>query len=54
MPTRAPKIDPAQTLAAHVCATVFEDVPAKSLTATRRDVLDVACWAEAARREYIN
>ncbi|PKB70815.1 MAG: hypothetical protein BZY87_09875 [SAR202 cluster bacterium Io17-Chloro-G6] len=40
MPTTAPKIDPALTLAAHVCGTGFEDVPAESLTATRRDVLD--------------
>ena len=40
MATKAPKVDPAFTLAGHVCGTGLEDVPAHSLTATRRDVLD--------------
>ena len=40
MPTTAPKVDPAFTLAAHLCATGLDDLPAESLAATRRDVLD--------------
>ena len=40
MAATTPKVDPAQTLAAHVIGTGLEDVPAASLTATRRDVLD--------------
>ena len=40
MPTTAPKVDPAFTLAAHLCAIGPDDVPANSLAATRRDVLD--------------
>ncbi len=40
MPTTAPTVDPAHTLAAHLCATGLLDVPAESLAATRRDVLD--------------
>jgi 2-methylcitrate dehydratase PrpD len=33
-------VDPAYTLAAHVTGTQLADVPAETLTATRRDVLD--------------
>jgi len=40
MATTTPNADPAQTLAAHVVNTGVADVPAASLTATRRDVLD--------------
>ena len=40
MATTAPKVDPAQTLAAHICNTGLNDIPARSLAATRRDVLD--------------
>ncbi len=36
----ASTVDPAQTLAAHVCGIVLEDIPVTSLEATRRDVLD--------------
>ena len=40
MATTSTTVDPAHTLAAHVCSTGLEDVPAESLAATRRDVLD--------------
>ena len=40
MPPTARNVDPAETLAAHLCATGLADVPAETLTATRRDVLD--------------
>ena len=40
MATTAPTVDPAFTLARHVCATSLADVPAGTLAATRRDVLD--------------
>lgn len=40
MATTAPDADPAQTLASHVINTEVADVPAASLMATRRDVLD--------------
>lgn len=40
MATTTPNADPAQILAAHVVNTGVTDVPAESLTATRRDVLD--------------
>jgi hypothetical protein len=40
MANTTPGVDPAQTLAAHVVNTGVADVPAASLTATRRDVLD--------------
>ena len=40
MATTELTVDPAYTLAAHLCATGLDDVPAASLEATRRDVLD--------------
>ena len=40
MSSTSTAVDPAQTLAAHICRTGLADVPAESLTATRRDVLD--------------
>ena len=40
MANTTPGVDPAQPLAAHVVNTGVADVPAASLTATRRDVLD--------------
>ena len=40
MAATTPKVDPAQTLAAHVIGTGLEDVRAASLMATRCDVLD--------------
>jgi len=40
MPENSTKVDPAHTLAAHIAETELADVPAASLTATRRDVLD--------------
>lgn len=40
MAATTPKVDPAFTLAVHVVGASIEDVPAVSLEATRRDVLD--------------
>ena len=40
MASTTPKVDPAYTLAAHVIGIGINDVPAETLTATRRDVLD--------------
>ena len=40
MASTTSKVDPAYTLAAHVIGIGIEDVPAETLTATRRDVLD--------------
>jgi len=40
MPTTTPKVDPAFTLATHVVNTGLADLPAQTLSATRRDVLD--------------
>ena len=40
MVTTESKVDPAQTLAAHICRTGLQDVPVNSLAATCRDVLD--------------
>jgi len=33
-------VDPASTLAAHVCAIGFDDLPDATITATKRDILD--------------
>ena len=40
MSTPVKKVDPAQTLAAHVCGAGLSDLSAKTMEATRRDVLD--------------
>ena len=40
MAAAKPKVDPAHTLAAHVTGIALEDVPAATMTASRRDVLD--------------
>jgi hypothetical protein len=45
-------IDPARTLAEHVCRTTFADLPDAAVIAAERDILDTLerCWGAASRQ----